>query len=118
MMAKKKSEPKSPFLGRWQIVSMSNWDEDYLNEEVPAFIEFEEKRKGEFHFGYVQGIMDYREGQRDGKPCVEWSWDGNSEMDALSGRGWAVQDGDKLIGMIFIHQGDESDFEAERAKRT
>ena len=49
MMAKKKSEPKSPFLGRWQIVSMSNWDEDYLNEEVPAFIEFEEKRKSEIH---------------------------------------------------------------------
>ena len=43
-MAKKKSKPKSPFLGRWHIVSMSNWDEDYLNEEVQAFIEFERHR--------------------------------------------------------------------------
>jgi hypothetical protein len=44
-MAKKKSKPKSksPFLGRWHIVSMSMWDEAYLNEEVPAFIEFEDK---------------------------------------------------------------------------
>ena len=27
--------------GRWHIVSMSQWDEDYLNEEVQAFIEFD-----------------------------------------------------------------------------
>ena len=34
-MAKSKSKPKpkSPFLGRWDIVSMSNWDEEYFNEE-------------------------------------------------------------------------------------
>ena len=42
-MAKKKSKPKSPFLGRWRIVSMSTWDKDYINEEVPAFIEFDDK---------------------------------------------------------------------------
>src|SRR3954453_5659209 len=45
-MAKKKPKPKSPFLGRWHIVSMSQWDEDYLNEEVQAFIEFEEGQRG------------------------------------------------------------------------
>jgi len=33
-------KPKSPFKGRWQIVSMTEWDEDYFNEEVEAFIEF------------------------------------------------------------------------------
>ena len=33
-MAKKKSRPRSPFLGRWHIVSMSMWDEDYLDEDV------------------------------------------------------------------------------------
>jgi hypothetical protein len=71
---------------------------------------------GKFHFGYVQGIMDYREGQRDGKPCVEWSWEGNDESSQCSGRGWAVLEGDTLIGMIFIHLGDESDFEAERTE--
>jgi hypothetical protein len=37
-MAKKR--PKSPFLGRWHIASMTGWDEDYINEEVQAFIEF------------------------------------------------------------------------------
>src|SRR4051794_7148240 len=100
-MAKKKPKAKSPFLGRWHIVSMSAWDEEYLNEEVQAYIELEEGEKGEFHFGYVQGGIDYREGLRDGKPCVEWTWDGNAEMDPAQGRGWAVLEGDELRGMIF-----------------
>ena len=67
-MAKKKPKPKSPFLGRWHIVSMSQWDEDYLNEEVQAFIEFDDRGGGSFQFGYVRGIMDCREATRDGKP--------------------------------------------------
>jgi hypothetical protein len=112
-MAKKKPKPKLPLLGRWLIVSMSNWDEDYLNEEVQAFIEFEPGRRGEFHFGYVRGGMDYRDVLREGKPAVEFTWDGNDEMDPAQGRGWAVLDGDRLKGMIFFHQGDESEFEAE-----
>ena len=113
-MAKKKPKSKSPFIGRWVIVSMSQWDEEYLNEEVQAFIEFEPGQRGEFHFGYVRGGIDYRDVLRDGKPAVEFSWDGNDEMDPAQGRGWAVLDGDRLKGMIFFHQGDESDFMAER----
>jgi hypothetical protein len=115
-MAKKKSKPKSPFLGRWHIISMSGWDEDYFNEEVQAYVEFEEK--GSFQFGYVQGIMDYREGLRDGEPCVEWSWKGTDGADGtpMSGRGWAKMGEEGLDGMIFIHQGDKSEFEAERAE--
>jgi len=114
-MARKKSKPKSPFLGRWTIVSMSGWDQDYVNEEVRAFIEFEPSQWGGFHFGNVQGDIDYRDVQREGKPAVEFSWEGNAEMDPATGRGWAVLGDDRLKGMIFFHQGDESDFEAERA---
>jgi len=44
-MAKKKPKPRSPLLGRWLIVSMSNWDEEYVNEEVRAFIEFEPSQR-------------------------------------------------------------------------
>ena len=116
-MAKKKSKPKSLFLGRWHIVSMSTWDDDYLNEEVQAFIEFDDKGGGSFQFGYVQGIIDYREGMRDGRPAAEFSWEGGDGADGtpLTGRGWAILSEGELAGMIFIHQGDESDFEAERA---
>ena len=116
-MAKKKPKPRSPFLGHWHIVSMSMWDEDYLNEEVQAFIEFDDKGSGSFQFGYVRGIIDYREGLRDGQPCAEWSWEGGDGADGtpLSGRGWAILQEKELNGMICIHQGDESEFEAERA---
>ena len=116
-MAKKKSEPRSPFLGRWHIVSMSQWDEDYLDEENQAFIEFGPGRRGEFQFGYVRGVMDCRETTRDGKPCIEWSWEGNDEIDPAQGRGWAVAEGERLKGMIFFHQGDDSEFVAGRADR-
>ena len=37
-MAKRK--PKSPIEGRWNIVSMTEWDEEFLHEEVQAFIKF------------------------------------------------------------------------------
>ena len=116
-MAKKRSKPRSPFLGRWHIVSMSAWDEDYFNEEVQAFIEFEGDEKGSFLFGYVQGMIDYREGLRDGRPAAEFSWEGGDGADGtpLTGRGWAILREDGLHGMIFIHQGDDSEFEAERA---
>src|SRR5438309_11954068 len=111
-MAKKRSKPMSPFLGRWHITSMSNWDEDYVNEEVRAYIEFVPSQAGDFKFGYVRGGIDYRNVVRDGKPGVEFSWDGNDEMDPALGRGGAVRDDDRLKGMIFFHQGHESEFAA------
>jgi hypothetical protein len=116
-MAKKKSEPKSPFVGRWHIVSMSMWDEDYLNEEVQAYIEFDDRGGGSFQFGYVQGVIDHREGLRDGQPAAEFSWEGGDGADgtSLTGRGWATLKGGGLHGIISIHMGDESDFEAEPA---
>jgi hypothetical protein len=112
----KKAKPPSPFLGTWHIVSMETWDEEYFNEEVQAFIELGENGTGHFQFGYVQGYMDWRPTTRDGEPAVEWSWEGNDEMDPAQGRGWAKLKDDELDGRIFIHLGDESGFMAKRAK--
>jgi len=111
-MAKK----KNPLEGRWRIVSMSAWEDDFLDEEVEAYIEFDNKGWAGFHFGNVQGQMDCRSTMRDGEPAVEWSWDGNAEMDAAQGRGWAVLRGEELNGMIFFHGGDDSEFVAKKAK--
>ena len=107
-MAKAKPKPMSPFHGRWHIVSMTEWDEDYLNEEVQAFIEFEEREVA--HSSSATSRASWTAGRRRGtaSPAVEWSWEGNGEMDPAQGRGWAVVEGDRLSGMIFIHQGDES----------
>jgi len=95
---------------------MTEWDEDYINMAVQAFIEFDPKGMGEFQFGLVRGSIDYRETERDSKPAVEFSFEGVDEMDPCTGRGWAVSQGDELHGMIFFHQGDESGFVAKRAK--
>src|SRR5437899_954022 len=94
-MAKKKQV--SPFTGLWHIVSMTTWDEDYFNEEVQAFIAFEENRTGHFQFGYVHGDVDWRATIRDGEPAVEWSWEGSDGADGtqIAGRGWAKLKDDK-----------------------
>jgi hypothetical protein len=118
-MTKLKPNAGSPFIGRWHIVSMTEWDEDFINAEVQGFIEFDDKDSGSFQFGYVSGDMDCRLTTRDGEPAVEWTWDGNDEMDAAQGRGWAVLKGDELHGMIFFHSGgDDSGFVAKKVGPT
>jgi hypothetical protein len=74
------------------------------------------KGLGDFHFGYVHGQMDCRLTTRDGVPAVEWTWDGNDEMDAAQGRGWAIVKDAELHGTIFFHNGDDSGFVATRGK--
>jgi hypothetical protein len=60
--------------------------------------------------------MDCRLTSRDGEPAIEWTWDGNDEMDDAQGRGWAVVKGDELHGMIFFHGGDDSEFVAKKKR--
>ncbi len=59
------------------------------NEEVQAFIEFEDNGTGHFRFGYVQGCMDWRVTTWNCEPAVEWSWEVKDEMDPAHGRGRA-----------------------------
>jgi hypothetical protein len=118
-MAKTKSKAESSFTGRWRIISMSAWDEDFIDEEEEGYFEFDGKGSGQFHFGYVHGQMDCRTTTKEGQPAVEWTWDGNDEMDSAQGRGWAVVKGNELRGMIFFHDGDDPEFVAKKkAKRT
>jgi hypothetical protein len=90
----------------------------YDDEDLEPFIEFERSETGQFQFGYVYGEMDCQVTERDGKPAVEFSWDGNDETEHVFGRGWAVLDGEDLEGMIFFHLGDDTDFTAKRAGKT
>jgi hypothetical protein len=110
-----KPKPKSPFVGRWRITHMEQWDQNFVYEEEEGFFKFDENGRGEFHFGYVHGHMDCRLTMRDGEPAVEWTWDGNDEMDPAQGRGWALVKGNELRGMIVFHGGDESEFVAKMA---
>jgi hypothetical protein len=123
----KKSVAISPITGSWHIVSMSGWEEETLNEEVPAFIEFDEEGMGKFQFGYVRGFMDhYRTKKRDRMPVAQFNWHGEDGADdtSLNGVGWVILDGGELTGTICIHLGDDFAFVAKRvtakkaAKRT
>ncbi len=98
----------NPFAGRWRIAWMEMWGQDFVDMEVPGHFTFGEDGGGEFQFGLVNGWMDCRvEGDR-----VDFSWEGNDEMDEASGRGYARIVPEGISGRILFHQGDESDFRA------
>jgi hypothetical protein len=54
---------------------------------------------------------------RDGELAVEWTWDGNDEMDRAQSRGWAVVKGDELHEMIFFPDDDDSEVVAKKTAR-
>ncbi len=113
----KKAKQKNEFEGRWRINWTDHWDQQFVDEEEENFIEFDPRGLGSFQFDYIQGQIDYRPGTRDGKPAIEFSWEGGDGADGtpLTGRGWAVLDDNEIHGIICIHLGDESEFRASKA---
>jgi hypothetical protein len=105
---------KHEYLGRWRIVEMEMWDQDYIDIEVPGYILFDENDLGEFQFGTVEGSLDYRIEPYEETERLEFSWSGSAEMDPISGRGWAIIKEGKLHGRLSVHQGDESGFMAKK----
>lgn len=113
----KKVKPKggTSLVGDWRIIEMELWDREYMDMEVPAFIRIADDGSGEFQFGLVSGSLDGRFGERSGKLAVEFTWDGQDEMDPASGRGWAALECASLLrGRIYFHAGDDSAFVARR----
>jgi len=104
-----------PFIGKWIIIEMEAWDQEYVNMEVPGHFTFMKDGTGNFQFGLVQGEMDWRLENMDEKTRVEYSWEGQDEHDPVSGRGWAVIENKELHGRIFFHQGDDSGFRAKKS---
>ncbi|MBI4189052.1 MAG: hypothetical protein HY525_00775 [Betaproteobacteria bacterium] len=111
-MGARTKKPSAPYIGRWHIVEMEQWDQEFIDLEGPGHITFAKGGKGSFHFGAVEGELDCRlkdsaEGQR-----VEFSWTGHDEMDPVTGRGWAVVKNGELHGHLYFHLGDDSWFRA------
>ena len=105
---------KNEYLGRWRIVDMEEWDQDYIDMEVPGYIRFEDNDSGEFQFGLVQGSMDCRVEPYADTERVEFTWEGSDEMDPVSGRGWAMIQANQLHSKLYFHDSDESSFTAEQ----
>ncbi len=107
--------PRTPkkFAGTWRITDMSGWDAEARDMLVPATVEFKSSGQGVMRFIAVDAFLDCRfDGDR-----VDFSWMSFDDTDPSAGRGWATIDDDGCLrGMIFIHDGDESTFEAKRMK--
>lgn len=98
-------------IGKWRIIEMPDYTDDYPDMLEPAYILFGENGGSEFAFGCVTGNIN---GTADAN-AIEFSWQGNDEMDEVDGQGWAeIQPDGSLEGQICFHGGDEANFIARR----
>ena len=93
---------------------MELWDDDALDLVAPASLSIKTNRQGRIAFIAVEAQIDYRVVSRDGLPAIEFSFQGFDEGDEVSGRAWAVLEGEQLRGRLFFHMGDDSSFVARR----
>jgi len=105
----------SDFVGLWRILKMSEWDKNYCDMEVKAYIKIARGGVGEFQFGLVYGDIS---GEFISKTKrFDFSGKGNDECDEASGDGWMeIKEGGKAEGEIRFHAGDKSYFWAEKSK--
>jgi len=104
------------YRGTWRIIEMEQWDQAYIDLVVPGYITFREDNLGELQFGAVHGDLDYRLEPHHDTECLEFSWEGEDEMDPVSGHGWAIIKDGQLQGRIYFHEGDDAGFTAEKAR--
>jgi hypothetical protein len=103
-------------IGRWRIVEMDDWDRDALDLVGPAYIELTRDRRGSFGFSVVEGSLDAKTVDGAQPPKLEFTWEGNDEGTAVSGRGWVELEPDgSLRGHMFFHLGDDAVFRAVTA---
>ena len=103
-------------VGQWRICSMELWSQEDVDTLGPAFVRLDRDGTGEMAFLCVEAWLDCAPAQRDGRPALEFSWEGSDDGDHRCGRGWLrVGDTDDTIsGRFFFHRGDSSGFTAER----
>ncbi|MCL2716464.1 MAG: hypothetical protein FWD68_18330 [Alphaproteobacteria bacterium] len=117
MMVKKPGVAKT-FAGRWRLVEMDSWDNDYLDFLEDGHLTFGKNSEGHFSFGTVEGFLDVRYGVNDGSPCAEFSWEGHDEGNPISGRGWMMigASGDG-VGHLYMHNSEDSAFVCRRRRK-
>lgn len=104
------------FIGTWHIYEMEQWDEGYFNMEVQAYVEIRPDNLGNFQFGLVSGYLDGYVEEQSGKARFVFTWEGQDEMDPMTGSGWMrLKAKDEVEGLIKLHLGDRSLFKARRA---
>lgn len=111
------------FSGRWRVVEMPDFTDDYLDLSPDPRIELRVKRggraDGEFEFGAQGGSITGTVERRDGGlPRLLFSFEGLDEGDPVNGMGLADVDrsGD-LVGEFRYHSGDAYRFRCKRDRR-
>lgn len=95
-------------LGRWRVVETPGYDMAMAG----SYILFA-KGGGEFVLDCLTGAIH---GACD-SDAVEFSWEGNNEMEEASGGGWAeLREDGSLEGEICLYNGDDIPFIARRSK--
>ena len=105
------------FAGTWLITEMEMWDADYFNMEVQAYLRIGANGIGSFQFGLVSGGLDGEVVKLGKTERFEFTWEGQDEMDPVSGSGWLkMSTPNRVEGRLKIHLGDGSTFIAVREK--
>jgi hypothetical protein len=100
------------FTGYWRISHTDGWGRAALDLIRPAHLRFS-GRSGSLLMIAIEASLDcrYEKGR------VDFSLFGTDELDPIAGRGWATIDkAGKMKGMLFLHDGDETEFKAEKAE--
>lgn len=99
--------------GKWRIVGMPGYPADYPDLAEPACILFENSGGGEFVCGACAGQI--WEASSAKATSIDFTWDGNDEMDHVCGNGDAeLQPDGSLHGEIRYRNGDQLPFIAKR----
>ena len=107
---------KNPYLGKWRIIEMEMWSQDFIDMETEGYFSFETEELGCFQFGLVQGRIDYRIEKTGDIERLEFTWEGQDENDEALGRGWAIIKNNHIEGRFYFHLGDDSWFKAQKYK--
>ena len=70
---------RNPYIGKWRIIEMEMWDQDFIDMETEGRFIFEKNQLGSFQFGLVQGQIDYRIEKIGEIERLEFSWEGQNE---------------------------------------
>ena len=80
-----KDDGKTQVTDRWRRAFIDMWDIHFIDAEVPRYINFADDGLGDFQSNNVRCNIDWQEMERDGVPAAEFSFEGNDEMDPMSG---------------------------------
>ena len=105
---------KQDFIGKYRITEMEMWDKNYIDMEVPGYIELHKNGTADFQFGLVSGGGQYSY-SKDGK-YIDFRWEGNDECDEVSGEFELEINGNKITGTAIFDNGDESELTAIKEK--